>query len=831
MRYSVELREEALKNKVAADFFSRFDCTNILGNVDFSCCVIDHTPTLFDNDFLLWGEAKRGKIADFKTSFVQLILTIGKERTFDKYLPPKFLCEFDASQIAFLPYDVVLEVFYQNDFNWMVAPSDHTTKEFRQLYALVEMTLQENSYIYSFDRDEKILRDFIRANVKVTSSISRAKITKNNFISIYGRWLEAVRPHISVPWDSLRKAGIIDADFFLADIMSKDNAPIMEKLQVLLVKSHYVLMREVNRVGLFSSSTAEFDDEGKAHAQFWMKYERPPKKEYQEYIVTRRDLLVPQDIRERKGSYFTPKKWVELAQKYLADVLGENWQDEYYVWDCCAGTGNLLAGLSDKYKIYASTLDKSDVDVMQERIRNGANLLPDHVFQFDFLNDGYRIQDGNVVSYLVECGKLPDTLRDILRDEDKRSRLVVFINPPCAESANKSLNEDKKDGVAVNTLAYRHQQSSLGLAARDLYAQFIYRIYEEVRPVYLAEFSKLKHIQSPAFEDFRKIFKPKFESGFVVSCDTFDNVKGKFPYGFMIWNCFLTESELDGISLDVYSRDSVFSHSRYFSSYRGLKSLNDWIITTRKRVGETVVGYVTSRRHDVQGIRYVYLINGKDYVKSARGTVVTDMNLREIAVYFAVQLAPEFGWLNDLDQFVYPDERCMDDLDFVSDCFAFMLFHGQNRITKEFGKNTWTPFSEEEVCSRERFDSHFMYDFLHGRSSVGETGLVGELPGFGSGAGMSGSLSFSSEATAVMDAGRELWRYYHSQPGVDVNASLYDIRAYFQGFKPDKNGKMVMNSDSPDIRYTELIGNLRSAMKVLAARIEPKVYEYGFLKR
>ena len=40
-----------------------------------------------------------------------------------------------------------------------------------------------------------------------------------------------------------------------------------------------------------------------------------------------------------------------------------------------------------------------------------------------------------------------------------------------------------------------------------------------------------------------------------------------------------------------------------------------------------------------------------------------------------------------------------------------------------------------------------------------------------------------------------------------------------------------MNSDSTDEKYTELIGNLRTAMKSLARRIEPKVYEYGFLKR
>ncbi len=38
----------------------------------------------------------------------------------------------------------------------------------------------------------------------------------------------------------------------------------------------------------------------------------------EELKLKRRDLLVPQDIRERKGSFFTPKIWVDLSQKYLA---------------------------------------------------------------------------------------------------------------------------------------------------------------------------------------------------------------------------------------------------------------------------------------------------------------------------------------------------------------------------------------------------------------------------------------------------------------------------------------------------------------------------------
>ena len=77
-----------------------------------------------------------------------------------------------------------------------------------------------------------------------------------------------------------------------------------------------------------------------------------------------------------------------------------------------------------------------------------------------------------------------------------------------------------------------------------------------------------------------------------------------------------------------------------------------------------------------------------------------------------------------------------------------------------------------------------------------------------------------------MDAGRALWRYYHAQPAALPDASFYDIRAHFQGFKP--NGHM--NPDSPDAEYTRLIGDLREAMKALASTIAQKVCEHGFLR-
>jgi hypothetical protein len=59
-----------------------------------------------------------------------------------------------------------------------------------------------------------------------------------------------------------------------------------------------------------------------------------------------------------------------------------------------------------------------------------------------------------------------------------------------------------------------------------------------------------------------------------------------------------------------------------------------------------------------------------------------------------------------------------------------------------------------------------------------------------------------------------------------VNASLYDIREHFQG----RNDKGRMNPKSSDPIYSAHIAELRLALSRLAAKLQPKVYEYEFLK-
>ena len=178
--------EEELKTLVGRAFFRRGEWGRILGKIDF--CVgmpARHAGDEFVS--LLWAEAKKGH-ADLREALVQLVLTIGRARTFDRHLPPPLLAAFDCARIAFVPYTAVQAVFQQSDFNWRVAPSDHSTKEFQQLDGLIGESLERESAIFSFAKDEGALRDFIwRSLGGYAGGVARIEIDKNNFIAIYNR--------------------------------------------------------------------------------------------------------------------------------------------------------------------------------------------------------------------------------------------------------------------------------------------------------------------------------------------------------------------------------------------------------------------------------------------------------------------------------------------------------------------------------------------------------------------------------------------------------------------------------------------------------------------
>lgn len=814
-----DIRESEIKNRLKKEYFDAYDWTRVIGDIDLAVCsqpVIGTPQTTF-----LWMETKKG-VRDYYESLIQLILTVGKARTFEKELPPYFLGAADAQSVVFVPYSEVMHIFTKTDFNWNVTPSDHGTKEFKELYSLLHDELSKQVLVFKYAFDSESMKKWIRKNFKEgRKAAAKMPVNKNNFTFVYYDWVKSVKPSISFDWDKYSKLGVLDCDFYLADLMSVGDVSLHEGLKVVLEKTKYKLSRQIDGDDLFSEFS--FKDGMIAYHQFWNRYQRPPKPVYQKYILDRRDLLVPQNIREVKGSYYTPEIWVRKAQEYIEKVLGENWQEEYFVWDCAAGSGNLLRGLTNKYNIFASTLDDADVKIMHQAIDEGRlNLVKNNVFQFDFLNDDFS--------------KCPEALQTILSDEDKRKKLVIFINPPYGEAGSRNTvsgTGKNKTDIAVSQRIYHKYSQIIGIAGRELYALFFTRVIKEIPNSILSAFSTLKMLTGPNFSDFRSVFQPRLKDGFIVPASTFDNISGNFPIGFLIWN--LNEKEpFTEASVQAFDTDGSFIQNKVISSYSKERTINDWIIKTRHRSGhEFKLGFMSAKGCDFQNINYNFIINDKSQLPHPRGTWITSDNLIEISVYTAVIHTPKGTWLNDRDIFLHPCESWLLDIEFQVNCLIFTLFNNRISITK--GTNHWIPYYESEVNSPSPFNSRFMADFIHGkikRNVIVET--TGDIfaESLAREAAKTAPIDIlSPEARAVLDAGRELWKYYLSKPNVNPNASYYDIRWYFQDHKIDKNGKESLLPSSNDSLYMKLWSDIKDAIKALERVIEPKIYEHGFLKK
>ncbi|WQT40467.1 hypothetical protein KVF00_06640 [Helicobacter pylori] len=808
------LNEEPLKSSVAKAFFENFDFSG--DKIDF---IITYSHKNKGKPLwvepILWAEGKKGKSELFK-SLAQLILTIGKYK-FYTHFPPLYLGAFDAFSFLFVEYHKLDFIFTRSDIDFSVTPSNHNTESFKHLLNELTPLLEKEALIFDYETQNKELKAFIKDNL-LYSKRSKILVDKNNFVHVYFKWVEHVKPSISIEWQLARKQGILDADFYLADLLSESNETILESLNTILKVNHYKFNKKLNNFGAFNFDETSFNDKQKAHQTFWNIYERPPKREFWDYIIQRRDLLASDDVRERRGAFFTPKIWVEKSQEYLAKALGQDYQDEYIIWDCAGGTGNLLSGLINKANLYLSTLDKSDVSIVKERIKNGAKLLENHVFQFDFLNDDFYSE------------KVPKSLQEILKDKEKLKKLIIYINPPYAEATSAktpSGTGKNKDLVARGNLICEKYKDELNKANNELFAQFFMHIYMELNGCIMASFSTLKYLNSSNFKKFREVFKAEFKGGFMVPADTFDNVKGQFPIGFLVWDTVTPLKPTNALNLEVFDSLGEFLGYKTFKPIVDkVKNINAWIKNYDNKKAQATMGFMENPTPDFQNNNFLCVLNHQG-TRHNNYFGLTPTNLLIGAIYFSIRHCIKATWQNDRDQFYAPyDDAFQDDSEFKNNCLTFMLFHTQNRITTTQGTNHFIPFSETEVNAKERYSSHALLDFLKGGIKEKGDSL------FLNAKKENKPLEFSQSALNVFSAGKEIYRYYHTQASTNrlynANASLYDIKEFFQG--RNAQGKLNLPAKAKDEHYKQLYANLQDALKDLAKEIQPKVYEYGFLR-
>lgn len=762
----------------------------------------------------VWFEAKFGSKKSLYEMFTQLLFYIHRALKDGEHIPP-FLCVVDSVKAAIMKTDVALPLLQDKNIHikWGKSASDVT----QDALDIVSQYIGTHFVSFNIETHEKEFIDTLR-NAIEKGEIIRTQITPDNLKQVFDKWVEMVGKEI------VNAEPENYAEFFYADVMSDGKVSTHEHL------SAELLHKGDKPIFLLNGKTYEIASMD-GYSQFWAIYHRPPKEEYRSYLLERRDSLIPVDERTFKGAYYTPLNVVDKAYDLLEKTLGANWQKDYYVWDMCCGVGNLEAKHSNHRHLFMSTLDQEDVNIMKA----AKICVSAERFQYDYLNDD--VTDNGEIDYSL-TKKIPQTLQNVIRDANEgKKKLLVLINPPYAEATNadntaKGSKKQNKIGVAKTKWAAVGMEK-YGKASNELFTQFVARIAKEIPNVTLAMFSKLKYVNAPNFELFRKEWNAKYLDGFVVHSKSFEGLKGDFPIGFLIWKTLSKNIEIPfEISCEVLDKNSNPIGSKKFFNINEKDYLSKWIERARankdeilplsnalvpttgvprvKNWSDGAIGYMCAGTNDVQNAsKYVYILSSS--AARGNGFYVNNTNLWKAAVIFSVEKVVPHTWLNDRDQFLQPN--CELPEEFKNDCLVWMLFNGSNLTASandlEWNGKKWNivnhfiPFTEEDVGANDRFESDFMVQYMEGKT-------------------------FSAEAQAVLDEGKKNWAAYFKQ------TFNHKIREELKLNRPDVGWYQIRQAlkaqnesgNSVPVSFTAF----ESAYKALSEKLRPQVYQYGFLK-
>lgn len=813
----------------------------------------------------IWFEAKDKPTSSY-AMFTQLLHYVQVALNKGEHIPP-FLAVIDTEKAAIMKTADVLPFLKKKTIKWGKSASQFPKE------ALDAVSAYIGTYLVSFriatHEDEFI--STVKAAIK-SGDIIRTQITPDNLKQVFDKWVEMIGREIQgVPEDKYNL-------LFFADIMSDGTVSTHENLPAELLHKNnapvFMLEGKIYELG---------NKEG--YRQFWAIYHRPPEKQYRDYLLERRDSLIPIDERSFKGAYYTPLHVVDKAYDKLAETLGKNWQQNYIVWDMCCGVGNLEVKHSNPRNVFMSTLDQADVDVM----RATKTCVAATRFQYDYLNDD--INDFGQIDYSL-TNKLPKELREAIASGKK---ILVLINPPYAEattSNNTSLGSEaaNKVGVAKTKFAAAGMKE-YGKASNELYTQFVARVAKEIPTATIAMFSTLKYVSAPTLDEFRNAWNAKYLGGFIVHSKAFDGLNGDFPIGFLVWKTDQTvkkKTPIKQISTEIIDKAANPIGEKTFYNLSNIALLTDWVerplagknqvvplknavtpATASKDLRGTkwadgAIAWLNCAGNDLQNAWNKTMLFSSGY-GSGRGFFITPENLWQAAVVFAVRRLIKPTWINDRDQFLQPSAPLSNE--FKTDCLIWMLFNGSNLTASadnlEWNGRKWSivnhfiPFTETEVNAPDRFESDFMVRYLASpyppSSAViptspnvipAKAGIhlsAGLDPSFrwddekkktGSdekkGRGNDKAKNLSPEAKAVLDAGRELWRIYFSKTDVHTVRDELKLNRADVGWYQIRNALKKRNESGDNLPID--FAPFEAAYKALTEKLVPMVYELGFLK-
>ena len=394
---------------------------------------------------------------------------------------------------AFVLHVNSLHKYLSYDVDWKVSPSEaHKHPAYLAMRMAMNNDADLDVFVFNI-LDNKYLDNVKNAIQDLDKNVVRkVRVTPNNIENVYRYFSTDVVSKLSLTTNEL-------ANLFVQVLINPNqNYAHPRKKNVLVTNSYGEISLDI---GKFSSFFSRFEGD---------KYTNKEKKELSNCV----DRLIEDTTRRKKGEFYTPKIWVDKAHEYLDAALGENWRDEYVVWDNSCGQGNLTKDYTFT-NLIQTTIEPSDIETLKQ-----ANTNPNSIkASLDFLNDD-----------------IPQDIQDAIRGK----KLLVLMNPPYKTAGNNKRDENADTGVAVSKTRdnmIKDKWSGYG----QLYAQFIYRslmLKKELGcEVSLAVFAKYAYLSSSSFKEFRTnmLNQVDYNSGFMFNAGEFSGTSDKWPVCYAIF--------------------------------------------------------------------------------------------------------------------------------------------------------------------------------------------------------------------------------------------------------------------------------------------------------
>lgn len=536
------------------------------------------------------------------------------------------------------------------------------------------------------------------------------------------------------------------------------------------------------------------------------------------------DRLIEDTNRRNKGEFYTPTLFVDYAHKMISDALGENWKDEYVVWDNCCGTKNLTRDYRFN-ELYCSTLEKAELDISKKYNPEAES------FVFDFLNDPI-VGRGSLVG--VYDDKLPKGLKDALLENKP---IVFFLNPPYGMASGFA----GIDAGASDTLVKKQMQKE-NIEGSEFIKQFLWRIVDIKRKfnltnLYIACYTKPTWLIKPKSENFRKLFLNNFEyqKGIMFNAGEFANVSAAWGITFNIWKSGISKDKNNFIhqlvennnqeikiigdkALYNFDGQQIITTSDFVTKNLGKKHKENVIICKNINTMEFIkkesnicddyIATIHVHANDISNNNWTCI---RQVCTDGNTKPLTKNNIFESSIVLFIRTNVECNWINDKDMYNMNVEI---PISFRNDAFVYSIFGNyccsikldNDRLKNEF---FWMSKSEiEDLANTYKNDD--CYADVH---TASERFVYQKLQ----------EIELSPEAQAVLDKASEIVRktfkyrklFNDIMPEAQINnwdCGFYQIKLLCKEFAPD------------------LLKEFKDVYKQLVDKMRPMVYELGFLK-